>query len=152
MPKDSDVYPDFTPNQITFPPIPMFQYQRDLKAELAAGLSREEALKLLDHMLHIRFFEEMIVKLKNKKFKPLADYKFIGATHLSIGQEAVAVGTMAAINADDYITSTHRGHGHSIAKGAFVPWRSWLSSLARTPSNTICPTARAFWTAPCSSI
>ncbi len=130
MPKDADVYPDFTPNQITFPAIPMFRYDGDLETEKAAGMSRDEALKLLDHMLHVRLFEEMIVKLKNKKFKPLADYKFIGATHLSIGQEAVAVGTMAAINADDYITSTHRGHGHSIAKGAFALEKRSVEELA----------------------
>ncbi|MEI6499507.1 MAG: thiamine pyrophosphate-dependent enzyme, partial [Armatimonadota bacterium] len=120
MPKDADVYPVFPAGQITFPPIPLFQYDKTLEEESQAGMSRDEALKMLDHMLHIRFFEEMIIRLKNKKFKPLADYKFIGATHLSIGQEAIAIGTMTAINADDYITSTHRGHGHSIAKGALA--------------------------------
>jgi len=120
MPKDVDVYPEFAPGQIILPPIPLFQYQRTLQEELASGLTKEEALNLLDIMLYIRFFEEMIVKLKNKKFKPLADYKFIGATHLSIGQEAVAVGAISAIRANDYITSTHRGHGHAIAKGAFA--------------------------------
>ncbi|MEN6401787.1 MAG: dehydrogenase E1 component subunit alpha/beta [Armatimonadia bacterium] len=130
MPKDTDVYPDFQPGQITFQPIPMFQFSGDLNSELEAGLSREDAFKLLDHMLHIRFFEEMIIKLKNKKFKPLADYKFIGATHLSIGQEAIAVGTMSAINAQDYITSTHRGHGHSIAKGAFTLEKRDVKELA----------------------
>lgn len=130
MPKDADVYPVFEPGQLNFPAIPLFQYDKDLATEVAAGLPREEALRLLDHMLHIRLFEEMIVKLKNKKFKPLVNYKFIGATHLSIGQEAVAVGTMSAINADDYITSTHRGHGHSIAKGAFALERRSVEQLA----------------------
>jgi 2-oxoisovalerate dehydrogenase E1 component len=124
------VYPDFTPGQITFPAILMFQYDGDLETEKTAGMTRDEALKLLDHMLHVRFFEEMIIRLKNKKFKPLVDYKFIGATHLSIGQEAVAVGTMAALNADDYITSTHRGHGHSIAKGAFALEKRSVEELA----------------------
>jgi len=42
------------------------------------------------------------------------------ATHLCIGQEAIAVGTMAALRPDDLITSTHRGHGHCIAKGADI--------------------------------
>lgn len=130
MPKDGDIYPDFTPGQIALNPIPLFQYEGDLASEVAAGMTREEALHLLDHMLHIRFFEEMIVKLKNKKFKPLADYKFIGATHLSIGQEAVAVGAIGAIDADDYITSTHRGHGHSIAKGAFALEKRTAQQLA----------------------
>ncbi|MCE5238324.1 dehydrogenase E1 component subunit alpha/beta [bacterium] len=130
MPKDGDVYPDFTPGQITFDPIPLFTYHGDIQEAIAEGLSKDEALKLLDHMLHIRFFEEMIVRLKGKKFKPLVDYKFIGATHLSIGQEAVAVGAIGAINADDYITSTHRGHGHSIAKGAFALEKRDVAQLA----------------------
>lgn len=130
MPKDGDVYPDFTPGQIALNSIPLFQYEGDLASEAAGGMTKEEALHLLDHMLHIRFFEEMIVKLKNKKFKPLADYKFIGATHLSIGQEAVAVGAIGAIGADDYITSTHRGHGHSIAKGAFALEKRTAQQLA----------------------
>jgi len=43
-----------------------------------------------------------------------------GASHLCVGQEAVAVGAIAAIRKDDYITSTHRGHGHCIAKGGDV--------------------------------
>jgi 2-oxoisovalerate dehydrogenase E1 component len=120
MPKDIPVLPDFTPGQITFPPIPVFPYQGDLKSEMENGLTRAEAINLLDLMLYIRSFEEMIVKLKAGKFEPLASYKFIGATHLSIGQEAVAVGAISVLNPDDYITSTHRGHGHSIAKGALV--------------------------------
>ena len=57
--------------------------------------------------------------MKQGKFLPCDGFQFTGATHLSIGQEAVAAGSIAAIRADDYITSTHRGHGHSIAKGAF---------------------------------
>lgn len=120
MPKDINVMPEFTPGEITFLPIPLYQYKGTVASEMAAGMTREEALKLLDYMLLIRSFEEMIVKLKNAKFEPLAQFKFIGATHLSMGQEAVAVGAISAIAPDDYITSTHRGHGHSIAKGAFA--------------------------------
>ncbi|MCE5218877.1 dehydrogenase E1 component subunit alpha/beta [bacterium] len=120
MPKDINVMPDFTPGEITLKPVPLFQYKGDLKSEMAKGLSRDEAFSLLDNMLAIRSFEETIVKLKGGKYEPLAGYKFIGATHLSMGQEAVAVGAVSVLKADDYITSTHRGHGHSIAKGAFA--------------------------------
>jgi len=119
VPKEIDVRPIFTPQEITFPPVPLFQYQRDLGDELARGLTAEDALSLYDCMLFIREFEEMVVRLKSGRFEALPDYKFIGATHLSIGQEAVAAGAMSAIRPDDYITSTHRGHGHSIAKGVF---------------------------------
>ncbi|MFO7947647.1 MAG: dehydrogenase E1 component subunit alpha/beta [Armatimonadota bacterium] len=120
MPKDIDVLPHFQRGQIDIDSIPMFLYEGDLASELEGDLTADEALRMLDHMLHIRNFEQTIVQLKSGRYKPLGDFRFIGATHLSIGQEAVAIGTMSALNPDDYITSTHRGHGHSIAKGAFV--------------------------------
>ncbi len=120
MPREIDVLPEFQPGQLTFPPIPKFVYTGDLAAEVAAGLTPEEALTLYDCLLYIRHFEQMVARLKQGKFEPLSDYKFIGATHLSLGQEAVAAGTMSAIRPHDYITSTHRGHGHSIAKGFYA--------------------------------
>jgi pyruvate/2-oxoglutarate/acetoin dehydrogenase E1 component/TPP-dependent pyruvate/acetoin dehydrogenase alpha subunit len=61
-------------------------------------------------MLKIRFFEEKVSDLLSRDIVK-------GASHLYVGQEAVAVGAVAAIRGDDYITSTHRGHGHCIAKG-----------------------------------
>ncbi len=130
MPRDINVLPQFEPGQITFPPIPMFSYSGDISSEMAAGMTRQEAISLLDHMLEIRNFEEMIVKLKNGKFEALEQYKFVGATHLSIGQEAVAVGAISVLNADDYITSTHRGHGHGIAKGACALEKQTVDFLA----------------------
>ncbi|HCU36466.1 MAG TPA: pyruvate dehydrogenase [Armatimonadetes bacterium] len=120
MPKDFDVLPSFQRGTIEIPPIPQFVFDRDLESELAAGLTAADAITLYDHMLHVRLFEETIVQLKSGRYKPIPDFRFIGATHLSIGQEAIAVGAMAAINPDDYITSTHRGHGHSIAKVALA--------------------------------
>ena len=121
MPRDFDILPDFTPGEITFKSIPEFAYSGDLAQEVAAGrITRADAINVYDAMLSVRYFEEMIITLKKGKFEPLTRFKFIGATHLSMGQEAVAVGTMAAIKAADYITSTHRGHGHSIAKGYYA--------------------------------
>ena len=64
-------------------------------------------------MLTIRRFEERVVDLVNAN-------EIAGVTHEYVGQEAVAVGVCAALDADDVITSTHRGHGHLIAKGADV--------------------------------
>ncbi len=133
MPKNIDVLPTFPRDMIEIPPIPQFVYTGDLKSELAGGLAATEAVTIYDHMLHIRNFEETIVQLKSGRYKPLGDFRFIGATHLSIGQEAVAIGAMSALAPGDYITSTHRGHGHSIAKGAFVLERAdlqgWLEFL-----------------------
>ena len=71
----------------------------------------EQLLDMLRSMQTIRRFEE----------RASADYRsgaIYGAVHCYIGEEAVAVGVCAALNADDQIISTHRGHGHCIAKGA----------------------------------
>jgi pyruvate dehydrogenase E1 component alpha subunit len=61
-------------------------------------------------MLKIRHFEDRVKVL-------FAAGELPGFVHLYLGEEAVAVGVCAALNGDDYITSTHRGHGHIIAKG-----------------------------------
>src|SRR6202049_762741 len=64
-------------------------------------------------MLRIRLFEEQVNELYTSAKMP-------GLAHLYIGEEAVAVGVCSALRDDDYITSTHRGHGHCLAKGASV--------------------------------
>jgi len=64
-------------------------------------------------MRTIRGFEERVVELVNAN-------EIAGVTHEYVGQEAVATGVCAALRRDDVITSTHRGHGHVIAKGAEV--------------------------------
>lgn len=64
-------------------------------------------------MLRIRFFESKVLDLFLKNF-------IRGPVHLYLGEEAIAVGVCTALNPDDYITSTHRGHGHCIAKGGDV--------------------------------
>jgi TPP-dependent pyruvate/acetoin dehydrogenase alpha subunit len=55
-----------------------------------------------------------------------------GLAHLYIGQEAVAVGVCEALRRDDFITSTHRGHGHCLAKGASVD-RMFAELLGKAP-------------------
>ena len=74
------------------------------------GLSKEVSHKLLYDMIEIRRFEELVEKLFQQG-------KVHGTMHLCIGQEATAVGACYALNKKDMITSTHRGHGHSLAKG-----------------------------------
>ncbi|HHV62159.1 MAG TPA: pyruvate dehydrogenase [Firmicutes bacterium] len=121
MVKAIDVLPVFEKGEIELGRIPKFLYDRHLQDEIRAGeLTPQDAMTMLKVMLIIRHFEDTIVKMKAGKFSPREGFKFIGATHLSIGQEAVAVGAMSAITRHDYITSTHRGHGHSIAKGFFA--------------------------------
>lgn len=68
---------------------------------------------MLRRMQLIRAFDSMLPGLYTRQL-------IRGSSHAAIGQEAVAVGACAALAADDYITSTHRGHGHTIAKGGDV--------------------------------
>ncbi len=73
-------------------------------------LTRDEKLAMLEKMLLIRAFEEKAEKLFMRNLVH-------GTMHLSAGEEAIPVGAIFAIKSTDYITSTHRGHGHMIAKG-----------------------------------
>ena len=123
MVKEITITPDFTPGFVEVGgKIPKFQYQKSLKQELDEGnLTQEMSLDLLECMLLIRNLEEMIVELRENKgrYGPIK-YLFSGASHLSLGQEAISTGAVAAILTDDYITSTHRGHGDGLAKGYFA--------------------------------
>jgi acetoin:2,6-dichlorophenolindophenol oxidoreductase subunit alpha len=70
-------------------------------------------LRMYRRMVMIRLFEEQVNDLYTRALMP-------GLAHLYIGEEAIAVGVCEALRADDYITSTHRGHGHCLAKGAAI--------------------------------
>lgn len=76
-----------------------------------SALPPERKLGLLETMVRIRTFETRVEELFLNK-------KIPGFVHLYIGEEAIATGVMANLRKDDWITSTHRGHGHAIAKGA----------------------------------
>lgn len=76
-----------------------------------AELSTADKIGLLRTMVRIRTFETRVETLFMNK-------KIPGFVHLYIGEEAVAAGVMANLKKEDWITSTHRGHGHAIAKGA----------------------------------
>jgi TPP-dependent pyruvate/acetoin dehydrogenase alpha subunit len=113
--------PDFKPRTIECGSIRAYQYKKSLKTELAAGtIARQEAIDMLEDMLTVREFEEMIVKLRSGAYEACKGYDYRGPTHVSIGQEATSVGACIGINADDFITSTFRGHGHALAKGLTV--------------------------------
>ena len=90
-------------------------------AELGAGA--EKLLRFYRQMTAIRLFEERVNDLYTRALMP-------GLAHLYIGEEAVAVGICEALRSDDYITSTHRGHGHCLAKGA-DPERMYAELLGK---------------------
>jgi pyruvate dehydrogenase E1 component alpha subunit len=77
----------------------------------AAGTPAALWLGMYRQMMAIRLFEEQVNEIYTRALMP-------GLAHLYIGEEAVAVGVCSALLADDYVTSTHRGHGHCLAKGA----------------------------------
>ncbi len=74
-------------------------------------MNKDERIGLYRSMYRIRAFEEQCVLLSRKGL-------IGGSLHLYIGEEAVAAGAISVLRPDDYISSTHRGHGHCIAKGA----------------------------------
>jgi pyruvate dehydrogenase E1 component alpha subunit len=78
--------------------------------EKLMGTEKEKLVELYRVMVRIRTFEERVAKEFEMGNIP-------GFVHLYVGEEAVATGTCANLRPDDYITSTHRGHGHLIAKG-----------------------------------
>lgn len=89
------------------------------------SIDREQWLHMYDQMFKIRTFETLVNELYTTGKMP-------GLAHLYIGQEAVAVGICEALRRDDYITSTHRGHGHCLAKGAEMD-RMFAELLGKAP-------------------
>ena len=83
------------------------------KATKPPSVQDERWIHFYRQMLKIRLFEEQVNQL-------YLGAKMPGLAHLYIGQEAIAVGVCEALRREDYITSTHRGHGHCLAKGASV--------------------------------
>ncbi len=88
--------------------------ERQAEAQYGSGsvddLSKEQLVKMYEDMLKIRLWESKVKDL-------LLGGGFRGVAHLYVGEEAIAVGVCHALRKDDYIASTHRGHGHLIAKG-----------------------------------
>ncbi len=95
------------------------------RAASPVSAGREQWLRMYGQMQRIRIFEEHVNELYTSGKMP-------GLAHLYIGEEAVAVGVCQALRRDDYITSTHRGHGHCLAKGATVD-RMFAELLGKAP-------------------
>ncbi len=81
------------------------------QSKAGPGIGVEKWMRMYRRMVAIRLFEEQVNELYTRALMP-------GLAHLYVGEEAVAVGICEALRLDDYITSTHRGHGHCLAKGA----------------------------------
>src|SRR5438093_9113399 len=79
----------------------------------AMALDKPQVTQMLRAMILIREFDELAIQLR-------VAGKIYGAVHPYVGQEAVAVGVCSSLTVSDRVTSTHRGHGHCIAKGADI--------------------------------
>src|SRR5690625_929182 len=86
--------------------------------------NEEKQVELFKQMWSIRYFEEKVDQF-------FAKGMIHGTTHLAVGQEASAVGVCSLLDLEDKITSTHRGHGHTIAKGA-TPDKMMAELFGRT--------------------
>ncbi len=120
--KNVNVMPsDRRPRKLALPEVWLFRDTPLLGDELEKGLlTREEAVTLFRAMVLHRNLEYMVRDLDVKRFVPFPGYEYRGTSHLSVGQEAAAVGAMSMLRREDYITSTHRGHGHCLNKGFFA--------------------------------
>src|ERR1022692_5307280 len=96
---------------------------------LAEQISQEVLLSYYKKILELRLFELKVQELYRNGRLP-------GFVHLYVGEEAVAVGVCSNLGARDLIFSTHRGHGHALAKG--VPRSEENTSELQSPCNIVC--------------
>ena len=106
-------------SQIEFDPIPVNQYNKSIEDE-KVNYSKEEFLKIYRDMVIIREFETMLNEIKVSGEYHEIPYNHPGPAHLSIGQEASAVGMAYLLDENDYIFGSHRSHGEILAKGLSV--------------------------------
>lgn len=104
------------PGEVTFQDIPVNQYQKRMK-DVRDEYTDEELKNILYDMLSIREFETMMQDLRLTGKYCEIPYNYSGPAHLCIGQESAAVGQAFALDENDFIFGTHRGHGELIAKG-----------------------------------
>ena len=118
MPKNQFINPSEVrkPGQIEFKPIPVNQYNKTVKEE-KKNFTDEELVKIYHDMVVIREFETMLNLIKTRGEYNGIPYNHPGPAHLSIGQEAAAVGMAFTLDVDDFIFGSHRSHGEIIAKG-----------------------------------
>ena len=118
MPKKQYINPDEVrrAGKITFGTIPVNQYDRSITEE-KRNFSNDDFIRIFRDMVVIREFETMLNNIKVKNEYNGIQYNHPGPAHLSIGQEASAVGMAYILSVDDFIFGSHRSHGEILAKG-----------------------------------
>ena len=117
MPKKQIIDPNQVrqPSEITFKPIPVNQYKPNFKTEVKTH-GEERLIRIYKDMLMIREFETMLNLIKTQGAYEGIEYNHPGPAHLSIGQEAAAVGQAVHLSPEDFIFGSHRSHGEILAK------------------------------------
>jgi len=118
MPKIQNINPEEVrkPQFIEFGKIPVNQYNKTIKEE-KENFTTDDFLRIYRDMVIIREFETMLNLIKTKNEYNGIKYNHPGPAHLSIGQEASAVGMAYNLNVQDFIFGSHRSHGEILAKG-----------------------------------
>lgn len=130
MPKVQFINPDEVrkPRQLEFKPVPINQYNKTIEDE-KENFSKEDFLRIFNDMVVIREFETMLNLIKTRGEYNGIPYNHPGPAHLSIGQEAAAVGMAYNLDVEDFIFGSHRSHGEILAKG--------LSAIAKLDDETL---------------
>jgi 2-oxoisovalerate dehydrogenase E1 component len=118
MPKSIIIAPErvFSREVIRFADIPVNAYAKTVDEELAS-YSKDDLLSIWYDMCAIREFETVLNDIKTKGIYKGVAYNHAGPAHLSIGQEAAAVGMAFLLGPDDHVFGSHRSHGEILAKG-----------------------------------
>jgi 2-oxoisovalerate dehydrogenase E1 component len=117
-------------------PIPLNQYNRSVSDELASGsVTKADLVRIQRDMMIIRAFEEMLDSVKRQGHYKDVAYNHRGPAHLSIGQEAAAVGQAFLLDADDHIFGSHRSHGEILAKSLSAIQKLGDQSLVSIMAN-----------------
>jgi 2-oxoisovalerate dehydrogenase E1 component len=126
--------------QIKFQPIPVNQYQKSVKDELSR-YSAEDLTRIQRDMIVIRTFETMLNEIKLRGAWLGVEYVHAGPAHLSLGQEAAAVGQAFHLGIDDHIYGSHRSHGEILAKG--------LSAIQKLDDQTLMNIMKNYFDGQC---
>jgi 2-oxoisovalerate dehydrogenase E1 component len=118
MPKNQFINPEEVrkPQQLEFNPIPVNQYNKSIEEE-KENFSKDDFIRIFHDMVVIREFETMLNLIKIRGEYNEIKYDHPGPAHLSIGQEAAAVGMAYTLDVEDFIFGSHRSHGEILAKG-----------------------------------
>ena len=124
------------PGEIKIDPIPVNQYNKSIEDE-KLNYSKEEFVKIYRDMVIIREFETMLNEIKISNEYNGISYNHPGPAHLSIGQEASAVGMAYHLDESDLIFGSHRSHGEILAKG--------LSVINKWNDNQLMDVMKSYW-------